>query len=259
MTDGERRDRLHEKVDRLGDSEVFVVDRFVDAVLTPVDCDLAYDSWLTVQSWAEAFVARLRAHHALSAEPLSTTGFEAAFNAACEAAGWTARPASSATNRFFDTVVTVPGQGDMHLSLKATAAKNLTTSKVHISKLTEAAWIQDARTQAGRHEKIVELFREYREQTDSIVILRCFRSESGPLLYELLELPTEVFSSVEQLSVAQAQASTIPIPPGSKTPDARIRIDRSDAKITVTGIRIEVCEVHGRWRVPNLSGVDEEN
>jgi hypothetical protein len=32
-------------------------------------------------------------------------------------------------------------------------------------------------------------------------------------------------------------------------PDARIRIDRSDAKITVSGIRTEVCTVHGRWTV----------
>lgn len=193
----------------------------------------------------------------MNAEPLSTTAFEAAFNSACDAAGWEVMPATSVTNRFFDTVVAIPSIGQVRVSLKATSPKKMSRSTMHISKLTEAAWIQDARTQAARHEKILELFRTYRELTDSIIVLRCFRDGGESLFYELLELPTEVFASVDQLSVAEAQRSTIPIPPNVEIPDARIRIDRSDAKITVTGIRIEVCTVHGRWNIPNLSGVTE--
>lgn len=261
MTDPDQRDELHEKLDRLDDPEVVVVDRFVDAVLTPVEQSLADGSWLTIQPWAEAFLARLRAHHALNAEPLSTSAFEAAFNAACEAAGWKVRPASSATNRFFDTVVASPDAGEVKLSLKATSAKNMSRRTIHISKLTEAAWIQDARTQTGRHEKIVELFRTYREETDSIIVLRCFREADAHLFYELIEIPTGLFASVDDLTVGQAQAATIPIPPGADKPDARIRIDRSDAKMTVTGIRIGVCTVHGEWDIPNLANpapVDEE-
>jgi len=142
MTDA-RRDALHGKVDALGDHEVVVVDHFVDAVLTPVDYELTEDSWLTVQPWAEAFLARLRAHHALNPEPLSTTAFESAFNASCKAAGWRVLPSASATNRFFDTVLMVPGRGRMQISLKASAARDMREEWVHISKLTEAAWIQD--------------------------------------------------------------------------------------------------------------------
>ena len=257
MTSPDRRDELHHKIDRLAGPEVVVVDRFVDAVLTPVEETLADGSWLTVQPWAEAFLARLRAHHALSAEPLSTTAFEAAFNSACESAGWDVRPASSATTRFFDTVVVIPGTGEARLSLKTTAARNMSRRRVHISKLTEAAWIQDARTQAGRHEQIVELFRTYRDETDCIIVLRCFREADGRLLYELIEIPTQVFASVEELTLAEAQASTIPIPPRADEPDARIRVDRSDAKITVTGIRIEVCTVHGEWLIPDLTDAGE--
>ncbi len=214
------------------------------------------DSWLTVQRWAEAFLARLRAHHALNAEPLSTTAFEAAFNAACDAADWEVHPADSATNRFFDTRVVIPGRGDVKLSLKASSAKNMIRPKVHISKLTEAAWIQDARTKVNRRDQIVQLFREYRAQTDSIVMLRCFRlRDSDSLLYELVEIPTALFEPVDELTITQAQATTIPVPSGAETPNLSIRIDRSDAKITITGIRIEVCTVHGTWEVPNLSGV----
>jgi hypothetical protein len=211
---------------------------------------------LAAEPWAEAFLGRLRAHHALDPEPLSTTAFEAAFNGACEAAGWIVQPASSATHRFFDTTVSIPGRGDVRLSLKTTAARVLSPRTVHISKLTEAAWIQDERTQSGRRNKIVELSTQYCELTDSIIVLRCFREGSGSLLYELVEVPTSIFASVSQLSVSEAQASTIPLPPGMARPDARIRIDRSDAKITVASIRIEVCTVHGRWLIPSLSGVD---
>jgi Type II site-specific deoxyribonuclease len=257
MTDA-RRNALHGKVDALGDPEVVVVDHFVDAVLTPVDYELTGTSWLTVQPWAEAFLARLRAHHALNPEPLSTTAFESAFNASCKAAGWRVLPSSSATNRFFDTVLMVPGRGRMQISLKATAARDIREEWVHISKLTEAAWIQDTRREADHRAKLVELLTDYRRETDSIVMLRCFRDGGeAVLLYELVEIPTTIFDSVDDLTTGQAQARTIPLPPAASDPIAKIRVDRSDAKITITGIRIEVCTVHGRWAIPsNLA--DEE-
>lgn len=50
-------------------------------------------------------------------------------------------------------------------------------------------------------------------------------------------------------SLAEAQAATIPVPTGKTPPDFKIRIDRSDSKITLTGIRIAMCTIHGRWRI----------
>jgi hypothetical protein len=241
---------LERDLDALSDADTEIVGRFVRAMAAPVEQWLDPVSWLTIAPWADAFAVRLRAHHALNPEPLSTTAFEAAFNAASRVAGWQVEPAESATHRFSDTAVARPGEPPRRISLKASAARDLRRGSVHISKLTEAAWIQDARTQSDRRAKLVELFADYRSETDSIVMLRCFRD--GPpdaVAYELVEIPTAVFASVEDLSVADAQASTIAIPPGSAVPDARIRIDRSDAKITVTGIAISVCTVHGRWTV----------
>lgn len=250
-TNTDRRQLLHRKVDRLADPEVIVVDQFVDAVLAPIDPSLLEGSWLTIKPWADAFLTRLKAHHVLNEEPLSTLAFEAAFNAACVAAGWMVNPATSATNRFFDTSITIPSLGNIRLSLKSSAAKDLKPHRVHISKLTEAAWIQDTRTQADRRKRIVELFREYRDQTDSIIMLRCFRTGTDTLTYELVEIPTGIFSSIDQLTITEAQQGTFSIPPGSTVgdADARIRVDRSDAKITVTSIRIELCKVHGRWAI----------
>ncbi len=44
----------------------------------------------------------------------------------------------------------------------------------HISKLTEAAWIQDVRSARARRQRLLELFRDYRAAVDAIVMLRAF-------------------------------------------------------------------------------------
>lgn len=241
------RTSLHAKIDALGLQEVAVVNEFVDALLVPVEAKLLSGSWLTTTEWAEAFLARLRAHHALSREPLSTTQFEAAFENACEAARWTVESSTSATQRFFDTTITLPGSSPKRLSLKASSAKDMSRSFVHISKLTEAAWIQDVRKQADRRDRIVELFQQYRSATDGIIMLRGFKSVAG-VFYELLEIPTTLFKSIDSLEVETAQKSTIPVPPTKTSkPDLKIRIDRSDSKITLTQIQLSVCAVHGQW------------
>nr|WP_314142503.1 hypothetical protein [uncultured Rhodococcus sp.] len=243
-----KREDLHGKIDRLNDQEAEVVGEFVDALLAPVSAELLPGSWLATKEWSEAFLARLRAHHALSREPLSTTQFEAAFEAACMAAGWGVVSSASATQRFFDTTILVPGQVPMPISLKASSASDMRKTYVHISKLTEAAWIQDTRKQADRQARIVELFADYRKSTYSIIILRGFKEPDG-VQYELIEIPTELFEAVEDLDLASAQLATIPVPVNSVTPYMKIRVDRSDAKITLTGIQLSVCDVHCRWKL----------
>lgn len=242
--------RVIEKIECLGVAELEVVNQFVDAI----NGDVAFEpgdeaSWLS-KGWFDAFTARLRAHHALSLDPLSTTQFEAAFNRACMAELWPTTPAASATHRFFDTTVGGPDAVERRISLKASSAKGMKRDSIHISKLTEAAWIQDERTQAGRRARLLDLFAEYRDSTTSIVILRAFTNPDGSdVLYELVEIPTSLFEAVDDLTVAEAQAATIPVPSGQTPPDFKVRVDRSDSKITLTDIRLAVCEVHGRWRL----------
>jgi hypothetical protein len=131
---------LREKIYRLTDAEVGVVSDFVDAMLAPVHAEAVPATWLSTPAWIDAFVARLRGHHALSIAPLSTTQFEAAFNEACKAAGWTVDAADSATHRFFDTtIMTSDGEPQRRLSLKASSAKDMRAGSVHISKLTEVS------------------------------------------------------------------------------------------------------------------------
>ncbi len=240
---------LHQKIDPLTDGQAKVVAGFVDAVLAPLHSEELPATWLTVPAWSDAFLARLRGHHGLSQEPLSTTQFEAAFNESCLAAGWQVEVSASATQRFFDTTITVTGGQPQRLSLKASSAKDMSIRSVHISKLTEAAWIQDVRRKTDRRDHIVTLFRDYQSVTSAIVMLRGFRDRAGcAVYYELLEIPTTIFGPVSALGVDQAQLGTIRIP-DVKVPDFAIRVDRSDAKITVTSIRLDLCIIHGRWGV----------
>ena len=249
VTESPGRAGLHAKIDLLSNGEADVVGDFLDAMLMPVYSEQLPSTWLTTPAWSDSFVARLRAHHALSIAPLSTTQFEASFNEACSAAGWTVTATASATHRFFDTTVATESDAPpRHLSLKASAAQDMRAGTVHISKLTEAAWIQDVRRQSDRRDNIVRLFQEYQRSTSSIMMLRGFKEREGyAVLYELLEIPTAVFGPVSRLSVEQAQAGTIKIPPAPEMARFSIRVDRSDAKITVTGIDIGICVIHGRW------------
>jgi hypothetical protein len=119
--------------------------------------------------------------------------------------------------------------------------------------LTTPAWTDSfmarhVRRQSDRRDNIVRLFQEYQRSTSAIMMLRGFRARDGyGVLYELLEIPTTVFGPVSRLTVEQAQAGTIKIPPAPEQARFSIRVDRSDAKITVTGIDIGICIVHGRW------------
>lgn len=243
------RPTLHEKIDRLSNQEADVVAAFVDAILKPIHSEPLPPTWLATPTWHEAFTAWLQGYHALSAEPLGTLQFEAAFNHACDVAGWHVQAAGSATQRFFDTTISDRGTVK-RLSLKATSEKAMQINKVHISKLTEAAWIQDARRQVDRRNEIVQLFQEYKQTTSAIFVLRGFRGRDGfQVLYELVELPTSIFTPVATLTRSQAQAGTISIPPGTtyRNRDFAITIDRSDAKVTLTGVRLDKCLIHGRW------------
>lgn len=241
---------LHQRIDRLSERQADVVDAFVEAILTPIYSEPLPRTWLASAPWTEAFAARLQGYHALSAEPLGTIQFEAAFNHSCDVAGWHVEAARSATQRFFDTTISDGKAAVKRLSLKASSAEGMAASTVHISKLTEGAWIQDARRQADRRDRIVELFQDYQHLTSAIFMLRGFKDRDGfQVLYELAEIPTSIFDPVADLSVAEAQKGTINIPSGTTARNRHfaIRIDRSDAKITLTGIRLDKCVIHGRW------------
>ncbi len=210
------------------------VARLIDSLSCPPRSDVT-STWITSSpEWVEYFGLAISVHHSNTVEPLGLISFEVAFRNACEAVEWEVDEPGSATRRFVDLTVQPKDHSERKLSLKSTAAQRLSATTAHISKLTEAAWIQDVRSARTRRLKTLELFRQYREAVDAIVMLRTFRSgrDVVPTKYQLLEIPTAIFASLEDapLSAFAADGPTVDCSHGEESVAARVSLDRSDAK-----------------------------
>jgi hypothetical protein len=70
-------------------------------------------------------------------------------------------------------------------------------------------------------------------------------------MYELVEIPVSLFSQVLKVGRTHfsADGPTINIPIGKDPPDFTLKLDRSDAKITIANINKTLCLVHGTWQL----------
>lgn len=232
------------------------VARMVDSLADPPRARLTTPkpTWITAEpDWIEYFGLMISAHHGVTVEALGQSSFEIAFRDACSAVGWNVDPPGSATRRFVDLTLQTSDGEVRKLSLKSTAARRLSTTSAHISKLTEAAWIQDVRSARSRREKTLELFEEYRAAVDAIVMLRAFRTDSAtvPHRYQLIEIPNAIFASLATapLTTFEADGPTVDCAYGGNPAAARVSLDRSDAKVTVKQIQLSACTIHAEWEL----------
>lgn len=245
-------DELKAPLDTFSPVKIEFVARVMESLANPPDSTIKQrGTWLTGSpEWIEYFGLALSVHHSATAEPLGLTAFEAVFRNACDHLGWPTDPPGSRTRRFVDLTVRPTGKPKRRLSLKSTAAKRLPNTSLHISKLTEAAWVQDARTARDRQKRTQELFRQYQSAVTHIVMLRAFREsqDEAPSRYQLVEIPASIFDSVQRapLSVFERDAPVIECEIGGNKV-AVVAIDRSDAKITVRRVRLSACTVHAEW------------
>lgn len=246
--------KLKNRLDTLSPAAVRFVARVVDSLSSPPAATvMESNTWLTgTPDWIEYFGLALSVHHGTTSVPLAQKGFEAVFRNACESVGWKVEGSPSETQRFLDITLRRSGRPMQRLSLKSTAAQRLSLTTAHISKLTEAAWIQDMRTAKARRDRTLDLFREYMSAVDFIMMLRAFRTPGEiPHRYQLLEIPTEIFQSLQTVPLAafSADGPTIDCAFGDHPVAARVSLDRSDAKITVKQIQLAACTVHAAWEI----------
>lgn len=215
---------------------------FINALRTPCEARMHPESSWNSDEFESEFRSKLLTHHCFMGAPLFQESFDSAFMAACVRAGHQVEQAPEG-QRFWDVMV-----NGRRISLKSSKAKGLRRETLHISKLTEAAWIQDCRTSAKRQELTHRLFREYCEEVDAIVQLRYFASTG---LYELVEIPVVLFAQVLGIGKMHfaSDGPTINIPIGKEPPDFTLKLDRSDAKITIANINKDLCLVHGTWQL----------
>ena len=243
---------LKQTLDTFSPVKIEFVARVMDSLANPPSASIrSKGTWLTSEpDWIEYFGLALSVHHGATIEPLGLSSFETVFRNACEHLEWSVDPQGSRTQRFVDLVVRPKFGKRRRLSLKSTAAKNLSKTTVHVSKLTEAAWIQDARTARDRRDRTLELFRQYRKAVSQIVMLRAFREsvDMVPHKYQLVEVPVSIFDSIQQapLRVFERDAPVIECTLGNRAV-AIVAIDRSDAKMTVRRVQLDACVVHAEW------------
>jgi Type II site-specific deoxyribonuclease len=194
------------------------------------------------QAFADDFRASLMVHHYYLQATLGTDFFESAFAKAARAGGHNVVPASDG-GRFWDVEI-----DKRKISLKSSAAAAMSRQKLHISKLCEAAWIQDMRSAAQREARTKELFGDYTHLVDSIIQLRYFKKT---FTYELVEIPCSLLSQILDVPRMHfsADGPRIGIPVGKDPPDFTLNLDRSDAKVTLTNINKGVCKVIGEWKL----------
>ena len=243
---------LKERLNTLSPTGIRFVARMVESLSAPPQAKVnEKGTWLT-SDWIEYFGLALSVHHGTTTEPLVQKGFEAVFRNACESVDWKVGDPGSETRRFLDLEVRRAGFPEQRLSLKSTAAQRLSRTSIHISKLTEAAWIQDMRSAKERHERTLALFQEYMNAVDSIMMLRAFRTgQSIPSRYQLVEIPSDMFRSLQDapLTAFNADGPTINCSYGGHDVAACVSLDRSDAKITIKQIRLAACTVHVEWEI----------
>jgi len=215
---------------------------FISALRTNCKAEMNPKSPFNSDSFESEFRSKLLTHHCFMGSPLFQESFDSAFIAACSHAGHKVQEAPEG-QRFWDVMI-----DGRRISLKSSKAKNLSESTLHISKLTEAAWIQDCRTAKKRQAHTRRLFKEYCDEVDAIIQLRYFQALHR---YELVEVPVKLFSRVHDVAIKHfnADGPTINIPIGKIPPDFTLKLDRSDAKITIAKINKQLCLAHGIWQL----------
>ncbi|MBI5016138.1 MAG: hypothetical protein HZB55_11730 [Deltaproteobacteria bacterium] len=215
---------------------------FISALRTPCKTQMHPKSVYGNEDFESEFRSKLLTHHCFMGSPLFQESFDSAFIGACSHAGHKVELAPVG-QRFWDVII-----DGRHISLKSSKARSLREGTLHISKLTEAAWIQDCRTATKRRQLTQLLFQEYGNEVDAIVQLRYFQSSKT---YELVEIPVSLFAQVSDIGVTHfsADGPTINIPIGKDPPDFTLKLDRSDAKITIANINKDLCIVHGTWQI----------
>jgi hypothetical protein len=210
----------------------------------PIDESINSTSKLLRPGFVSEFRARLQAHHATHTTPMDRLGFENAFLSACRSAGLDAIEAPSRTTRFYDA--TIAGE---RFALKTEGSKAMKSDRLHISKLSEAAWIQDMRSARMRYDKTMAFIDEFLSAVDRMFVLRFYRASPTPH-YELVEIPIVYFERVKDLDVADfdSDAPRVSIS-DSKGYLMEFRVDRSDSKITIGKIEKSRCVVHAEWRL----------
>lgn len=79
--------------------------------------------------------------------------------------------------------------------------------------------------------------------------------------YDLVEIPRDLLLLIGTLTVKDfsertrqgGSSASVYLPEDQTQPAFRLVLDGSDGKLTITGLRTNLCVTHGSWTIPVLS------
>jgi hypothetical protein len=254
MNRGKELEEFRKHIESLDSNQLNLMREVLDAFLAPVLSDLNPNLGICTHLFAADFQSRLVLHHALNDDPLKKKPFEFAFAKACRAAEWLAEVTTNSVEPGADVIIKDQKQGDVKFSLKTEAASGIHNDRMTISKLMEARWIRECRTGQdfadGIHKHVIPHLKRY----DRILMLCAFRRNTE-YEYRLVEIPCSLFLAMEEVqpemfSDRTANGSTSAQIQCGNGYSFRLRLDGSVEKVTISGLRQDLCRLHGTWRIP---------
>ncbi len=192
----------------------------------------------------EIFGDKLITHHFSSAQPLTKTLFEHAFNDSLNDSGMISCLAESRTNPGHD--LTING---IRVGLKTEAAKNISKSQIHVSKwmeLGKGEWIL---------EHLLQRFLAHLENYERIFTLRYFKISNYNFNYQLVEIPKRLLLEAKNASLEIMINSKQNPKPGyghviDENGNKKFSLyfdGGSERKLQIKQLGLEHCIVHGIW------------
>jgi type II restriction enzyme len=199
----------------------------------------------------------LRIHHAMSKRSLSKAPFEYAFEKALQLSGKPAKLAESATNPGYDMTI-----GDVRISLKTEAAKNVKENQLHVSK-----WMEMGKGVWDPPNVQLPRFLEHMKGYDRILSLRCLVQTGKQYWYELVEIPHALMMEAANGKMEKAANTTQETSPWyCRVPDGKggykfsLYFDAgSERKLQVKGLEKAYCVLHATWKFESFQLTPESN
>lgn len=234
-------------LESLSPIQIEVIKAIIQRFASGCEGSLERDDFLTKEAY-EFFSMRLAAHHAYSSHMLKKENFEHILEQSFRRAGVPTERQNSMTVRGADLRV-----GDVRLSLKTEAARDLRQHAIVISKLMEAAWIKQITSTDDIPGMIRTMVLPHFENYDRIMILRCYpESLSGLIRYDLREIPMDILQGIGALQAGDFSPLTKTRTTSATVryqgrPAFKFRLDGSDDKLTVTSLAVSLCPLHAWW------------
>ena len=198
------------------------------------------------------FGTRLRLFHYLTDQPLTKKAFEFQL---CRTLNSNQIKCAVTENSTLPGADLVLEGSNQKISLKTEGSKSLSRKKIYISKLMEARWFRDCKTDQDLQVAIQKWVIPHLSHYDRILILRSSPSNCGNYVsYQLVEIPIDLIkkcgrkSALSFLKRSKGGSATVTVM-DEKNPKFQLTFDKSAEKVILKNLYITDCILLANWTI----------